>query len=68
VYIIEDDFFKIKQIISKAYNFKFDSLCNVKMEYWINKINSRMFKQQVGRFVGKKIDFHSWGASTKLHK
>jgi hypothetical protein len=38
------------------------------MEYWINKINSRMFKQQVGRFVGKKIDFHSWGASTKLHK
>jgi hypothetical protein len=30
------------------------------MKYGLNKINTRLFKQQVGWFGGKGVQFHPW--------
>jgi hypothetical protein len=38
------------------------------MKYGLNQINTKLFKQQVGWFGGKGIQFHPWGSRIKLHK
>ncbi len=38
------------------------------MKYGLNKINIRLFTQQVGWLGGKKVEFHPWGPRIKLHK
>jgi hypothetical protein len=47
---------------------KFEVLCNVEMKYGLNKINVRLFTQQVRWLGGKRIEFDLWGPRINLHK
>jgi hypothetical protein len=38
------------------------------MKYGLNKINSRLFEQQVGWLGGKGVQFYLWGPRIKLPK
>jgi hypothetical protein len=38
------------------------------MKYGLNKINTKLFTQQMGWLGGKGIEFHSQGARIKLQK
>jgi len=38
------------------------------MKYGLNKINIKLFTQQVGWLGDKWIQFHPWGLNIKLHK
>jgi len=38
------------------------------MKYGLNKINIRLFTQQVGYLGGKGVELHPWDLKIKLHK
>jgi hypothetical protein len=38
------------------------------MKYGLNKINTKLFTQQMGWLGGKRIEFHPRGARIKLQK
>jgi hypothetical protein len=38
------------------------------MKYGVNKINIRLFTQQLGWLDGKAVELHPWGPRIKLHK
>ncbi len=38
------------------------------MKYGLNKINTKLFTQQVGWHGGKGVEFHHWGPRIKLQK
>jgi hypothetical protein len=38
------------------------------MKYGFNRINIRLFTQQVRWLGGKEVEFHPWGPKIKLHK
>jgi hypothetical protein len=46
----------------------FEVLCNVEMKYGLNRINIRLFAQQVWWLCGKGVKLHSWGPRIKHHK
>jgi hypothetical protein len=37
------------------------------MEYGLNKINIRLFRQELGWLGGKEIELHTWDPRNKLH-
>jgi hypothetical protein len=51
--------FSFGQIINKIWIIKFEVLCNVEMNYVMNKW---------GGLVVKELNFYSWGPRIKLHK
>jgi hypothetical protein len=38
------------------------------MKLGLNRINVRLFTQQVGWFGGKGVELHPWGPKIKFHK
>jgi hypothetical protein len=38
------------------------------MKYGVNRINIKLFTEQVGWLGGKAVEFHLWGPRVKLHK
>ncbi len=38
------------------------------MKYGLNRINIRLFTQQVGWLCGKNVELHPWGPRITLHK
>jgi hypothetical protein len=38
------------------------------MKCGLNKINIKLFTQQMGWLGGKRIELHPWGPRIKLHK
>jgi hypothetical protein len=48
--------------LDKLLIIKFEVLCNVEMKHGINKINIKLFTQQVGWLNGKGIEFPSLGS------
>jgi len=54
--------------MSKISIIKFEVLCNVEMNYGLNKTNIKLFTQLVGWFGGKRVQFHPWGSRIKFHK
>ncbi len=64
---IYDSFFHLNNLLIR-YESSNLSLCNVYMKYCLNKINTKLFTQQVGWFGGKRVQFHPWGPRIKIHK
>jgi hypothetical protein len=60
--------FSFGQVINKILLIIFEVLCNVYIEYGVNRINVRLFTQQVGWLGGKGVELHPWGLRIKLHK
>jgi hypothetical protein len=38
------------------------------MKYGLNRMNTKLFTQQVGWCGGNWVEFHPWGPRIKLHK
>ncbi len=60
--------FSFGQFIKKIWIIKFEIMCNDWMKYGLNKINTKLFTQQVGWLGGKRVQFCPWGPRIKLHK
>jgi hypothetical protein len=60
--------FSLGKFINKICIIKFEVLCNVQMNYGLNKINIKLFTQQGGWFGGKGVELYFWGLKIKLHK
>jgi hypothetical protein len=58
--------FSFGQIINNIWMIKFEVFCNVQMKYGLNRINTKVFTQQVGWFGGKGIELHSWGPKSNF--
>ncbi len=46
----------------------FELLCNVEMKYCLNRINIKLFTQQMQWLGGKGAKIHPWNPKIKLHK
>jgi hypothetical protein len=55
-------FFSFGQFINDIWIIKFEVLCNAYMKYGLNKINTKLFTEQVKWLGGKGIQFHPWGS------